>query len=54
MLSRLALIRWGKYALTIGGNESDGVRSKVVRLDKSGFVRQQEINPFISVIQNLK
>lgn len=44
----------GKYALTIGGNESDSVRNKIVRLDNSGLVQQREANPFICVIQNLK
>ena len=44
----------GRYALTIGGNESDSVRSKVVRLDENGFIKQREVNSFICVIQNLK
>lgn len=44
----------GKYALTIGGNEADSVRRKVVRLDDNGFIKQREVNSFICVIQILK
>ena len=44
----------GKYAVTSGGNESDSVRRKIVRLDANGFIKQRNVNPFICVIQNLK
>ena len=44
----------GRYALTIGGNESDSVRRTVVRLDANGFVQQRKVFPFIAVIENLK
>lgn len=44
----------GKYALTIGGNEGDSIRVKEVRLDKNGFIKQRDKNPFIAIIENLK
>lgn len=44
----------GRYALTIGGNEGDSIRRKVVRLTPNGFIKQRDNNPFICVIQNLK
>jgi len=44
----------GGFALTIGGNESDSIRRKVVRLTATGFIKQRTGNPFISIIKNLK
>ena len=44
----------GRFALTIGGNESDSIRQTIVRLTPDGLVRQRATNPFISVIQTLK
>lgn len=44
----------GGYATTIGGNESDSVRRKMVRLDNKGLIRQRTSNPYIAVIQTLK
>lgn len=44
----------GRYALTIGGNESDSVRRKIVRLKPDGKIKQRTTSPFISVIQTLK
>ncbi|HMN86397.1 MAG TPA: DUF2272 domain-containing protein [Bauldia sp.] len=44
----------GRYAMTVGGNESDSVRRKVVRLSASGKVRQRPTNPYICVVQCLK
>lgn len=44
----------GAYALTIGGNESDSIRHKEVRLDAQGRIRQRASNPYICVIQTLK
>lgn len=44
----------GRYALTIGGNESDSIRRAVVHLDAKGFIIQRPKNQFISVIENLK
>ncbi len=44
----------GRYALTIGGNESDSVGRKIVRLTTEGLIRQRETNPYMCVIQNLK
>ncbi|MBC3872475.1 DUF2272 domain-containing protein [Undibacterium flavidum] len=44
----------GRYALTIGGNESDSIRSKIVRVDNKGLIIQRIKSPFICVIQNLK
>jgi hypothetical protein len=44
----------GRYALTIGGNEGDSIRRKVVRLTADGLIKQRPNNPFICVIQDLK
>ncbi|SFN50408.1 hypothetical protein SAMN05421594_3033 [Chryseobacterium oleae] len=44
----------GRYLLTVGGNESDSVRMKEIRLDKNGFIKQRSINPYISIIETLK
>lgn len=44
----------GGYALTIGGNESDSVRRKIVRLKPSGLIKQRTTNPYICVIENRK
>jgi hypothetical protein len=44
----------GRYALTVGGNESDSVRRTRVPLTAAGTVRQRDTNPFISVIKTLK
>jgi hypothetical protein len=44
----------GGFALTIGGNEGDSIRRKVVRLTSKGLIKQRTNNPFICVIQNLK
>lgn len=43
----------GNYLLTVGGNESDSIRRKVIRLDARGRIRQRAENPFIGVIQTL-
>jgi len=40
--------------LTIGGNESDSIRSKIVRLNNKGLIKQRDISPFICVIEDLK
>lgn len=44
----------GGFALTIGGNESDSVRRKIVRLKSNGFIKQRTGNSFICLIKNLK
>jgi hypothetical protein len=44
----------GRFAVTIGGNESDSVRRKRVALDQRGYIAQRAIEPFICVIQTLK
>lgn len=44
----------GQYALTVGGNESDSVRKKIVRLTNSGLIKQRPTAPYICVIQDLK
>ena len=44
----------GRYALTIGGNESDSIRRTVVRLTPQGLIKQRPANPYICVIANLK
>ncbi|HEX8410074.1 MAG TPA: DUF2272 domain-containing protein [Thermoanaerobaculia bacterium] len=41
----------GRYALTIGGNESDSIRRTVVRLDASGYVVQRKVYPFIAIVE---
>ena len=44
----------GKYTLTIGGNEGDSIRVKEIRLDKNGFIKQRDTNPYICIIEDLK
>jgi hypothetical protein len=44
----------GNYATTIGGNESDSIRMKVVRLNANGLIKQRPTGSYISVIQDLK
>jgi len=44
----------GKFATTIGGNESDSIRSKRVHLNADGTIRQRATNPFICLVKNLK
>ncbi len=44
----------GRFAMVIGGNESDSIRETRVALTPQGFVLQRGRNPFICVIQNLK
>ncbi|WP_294301720.1 DUF2272 domain-containing protein [uncultured Chryseobacterium sp.] len=44
----------GKYLLTIGGNESDSVRMKEIRLDRNGRIKNRTVNPFILIIETLK
>jgi hypothetical protein len=44
----------GHYALTVGGNEGDSIRRKVVRLTPDGLIKQRPENPFICVIADLK
>jgi hypothetical protein len=44
----------GRYAVTIGGNESDSIRRKRVVLDARGYIVQRPREPFICVVQTLK
>lgn len=44
----------GPYCLTIGGNESDSIRRKIVRLDMNMRIKQRPTNRFMSVIKTLK
>ncbi|MEA3062682.1 MAG: hypothetical protein QOJ94_2463 [Sphingomonadales bacterium] len=44
----------GRFALTIGGNESDSVRQKRVPLTAAGFVAKRAKDPYICVIKDLK
>ena len=44
----------GRFALCIGGNESDSVRRSEVRLNAQGFIKQRPGNAFICVVKNLK
>ncbi|AWB24031.1 hypothetical protein DA075_26710 [Methylobacterium currus] len=46
--------RTGRYAVTIGGNESDSIRRTRVSLRADGKVAQSEANPYICVVQDLK
>lgn len=50
----LTMENGARYALTVGGNESDSIRIKKVRLAATGNVKQQSPNPYICVIENLK
>ncbi|MFE0756462.1 DUF2272 domain-containing protein [Inquilinus sp. NPDC058860] len=43
-----------RYAVTVGGNESDSIRRTEVELTRAGTVRQRSVNPYICVIQNMK
>jgi len=43
----------GDYVLTVGGNEGDSVRRKIIYLN-NGVIPQRDHMPFIAVIQNLK
>jgi hypothetical protein len=47
---------FGRYVRTVGGNESDTVDDKIVRLRTNGLIKQPAASPkrFISVIQTLK
>jgi hypothetical protein len=44
----------GRFALTIGGNESDAIRMKRVALNADGKIRQKSVSPFISVLRCMK
>ncbi len=44
----------GHYLKTIGGNESDSIRRKRIRLRNNGLIIQRKVNPYICVIQDLK
>lgn len=44
----------GRYALTIGGNESDSIRRSKVRLDSSGRIKHRARDPYIAVLRNIK
>jgi hypothetical protein len=44
----------GKYVITIGGNESDSIRTREVRLDANGLVIQRPTSPYISLVRDLK
>ena len=44
----------GRFAITVGGNESDTIGRKRVSLHADGTVAQRSLNPYICVIQNLK
>lgn len=46
--------RLGRYALTVGGNESDSVRKNRVALNANGTIRQLNYNPYIAVLENVK
>ena len=44
----------GRFATTIGGNESDSVRRKRVPLDGNGLIVQRAQSPYICIIQTSK
>jgi hypothetical protein len=44
----------GRFALTVGGNESDSIRRVRVALTAAGTIRQRPTNPYICVIKTLK
>jgi hypothetical protein len=44
----------GRFARTIGGNESDTVGTSRLALNDAGIIRQRSRRPFIAVIQTLK
>lgn len=44
----------GNYLLTVGGNESDSVGRKLIRLTPGGLLKQHDTDPFICVIKTMK
>ncbi|TFF30387.1 DUF2272 domain-containing protein [Mucilaginibacter psychrotolerans] len=44
----------GGYIVTVGGNESDSIRTKIIRLDAHGHIAQRATSPFICLIKNSK
>lgn len=44
----------GRYALTVGGNESDSVRRVRVALKSDGTIKPRTSNPYIAVVKTLK
>jgi hypothetical protein len=44
----------GKFAMVVGGNESDSIRRTRVPLNSDGSVRQRDPSPFICLIKDLK
>jgi hypothetical protein len=44
----------GKFLLTVGGNESDSVGKKLIRLTSGGLISQRDRDPFICVIKTMK
>jgi hypothetical protein len=44
----------GGFALTVGGNETDSVRKKIVRLTPAGFIKQRQANSYICLLKTRK
>jgi len=44
----------GSYVTTIGGNESNSIRTKRISLDANGMIAQRAASPFICLIRDLK
>jgi hypothetical protein len=44
----------GRFAVTVGGNESDSIRTRRVILNADGTVKQRSTSPFICIVKNLK
>ena len=46
--------RLGRYALTVGGNESDSIRRVRVALKPDGTIKLRTDDPYIAVVKTLK
>lgn len=44
----------GSYIITVGGNESNSIRTKRIALGNDGKIKQRTSEPFICLIQNTK
>ncbi|HEX8167935.1 MAG TPA: DUF2272 domain-containing protein [Beijerinckiaceae bacterium] len=41
----------GRFALTVGGNESDAIRRTRVACDSNGLIKQKSTNPYICILK---
>lgn len=44
----------GKFALTVGGNESDSIRRVRVKLNDDGTIKQRSTSKYICLLKNIK